>query len=320
MFAITRGASLEAVSFHFCDDIDGKVRLSNLKVIAVNPGEENEVCVVFSNGSKEKTKVTYGLSYGLLNKWWTQVCDQDSSWDNKFSKFFEKPGDGTLTLDPGEEKTVKIKIKVPLWINGMQYWCLINTVEGSSPEKTAWSIFSVVVRKIFPLNLFIGKAESIKSSVILSEIGWWVFSTNSKIKAEMKDGTNLEISAKVKNGGNISQTVQITGSIHNFLGFEKMFTTTAVKLSPGEEKELVANVGVIPWYKGVFNVNMNVKNTPFFDFEISGIDEAIKNWATLSESGTIYAFSRVSIVILVVIIGVIILIIRPKKKNIEKTQ
>ncbi|MEI7558122.1 MAG: hypothetical protein WCJ45_04825 [bacterium] len=62
----------------------------------------------------------------------------------------------------------------------------------------------------------------------------------------MKDGTNLEISAKVKNGGNISQTVQITGSIHNFLGFEKMFTTTAVKLSPGEEKELVANVGVIP--------------------------------------------------------------------------
>lgn len=317
MVSIASAASLESVWFRFCDDTNGDIYLANKKVISVKPWQDNEMCVTFSNGSDEKVKVKYGLSYWLLNEWGTQVCDQDSSRTNKFSRFFVQPSDSTFTLEAKEQKTIKVQIKVPVWVNGMQYWCLINTVEGMEGpvQKTVWSMFGVVVRKVFPLNLFVGEPWAIKNTLTLKNIEWWIYSTNSKIKAEIKNGNDLDISAHIKNEWNVTQTIAMSGTVNNFFGFEKVFTIQEIKLLPWEEKNVTANVGVIPWYKGLFTVNINAKGTPFFEFDVSGLDETIKNWTSLTESATIYAFSWISIIAIAAIILVLLMIIKPRKKH-----
>ncbi len=316
LIAVTSAASLDSVSFRFCDDVNDKIYLANQKVIAVKPGEDNEMCVNFVNNADEKVKVLYGFSYGFLNEAWTQVCDQDSSRNNKFSKFFVQSWDSALILEAWEQKTLKVKIKVPLWIKGMQYGCFIDTVEGASAKKSEGSMFSVVVRKVFPLNLFVGEPGEIKNALTLKAIGGGLYSTNSKIKAEIKDGSNLDISTHIKNEWNITQTVQISGTLYNFLGFEKSFSSQEIKLTPGEEKDFVANVGIIPGYKGVFTVNMKVTGTPFFDFDISGMDESIKKGSSISVNGMIYAFSRTSVIALIALIVIILLIVRPRKRQV----
>lgn len=61
---------------------------------------------------------------------------------------------------------------------------------------------------------------------------------------------------------------------------------------------------------------MKVTGTPFFDFDISGMDESIKKGSSISVNGMIYAFSRTSVIALIALIVIILLIVRPRKRQV----
>lgn len=311
MFSMTY-ASLEEVNFRFCDDVDNSIHLANKKVIAVNPWEDSEVCVVFLNAAKEKIQVRYGFSYWLLNEQGNQVCDQDSTPNNKFSKFFVQSWENILTLNSWEKQTLKVPVSVPIGVSGMQYWCFVYQL---MKQADSWGIFSVVVRKIFPLNLFVGGSADIKKSISLLKLSWWLYSTNNKIRAEINDENNMTLYIKVKNEGNITQDIELSGRIYNFLWFEKMFTASQKKLTPGEEREIMIEWWIVPGYKGFFTAKININHIPVFDFDMSDVDNEIKMWWTLTEKTNIYAFSRISLVVVIVLILFIIKLIKPRKNK-----
>jgi len=309
-------ASIELIQFRFCEDIDRSIHLANKHVIAVTPWEEKEVCIIFNNVLDKTVQVNYWFSEGLLNEWGTQICQPDSWTGNMFSKFFVQTWDNIITLWSSEQKTVIIPIDVPVGVNGIQYWCFVYQLVEQAER---WSMFWVVVRKIFPLNLLIWASENIKKTVELLKLSWWLYTTNKYIKMEINEDNESVVTIKIRNTGNITQKIDVWGKIYNFLWFEKPFSVSENKLMPWEEKEIAVNWWIIPAYRWFFTVKIDITHTPVFDFVISGMDEDIKTWWEFKEKATIYAFSWISVIVLILIIWFIIKTLQPRKikKEIE---
>jgi hypothetical protein len=303
-------ADIQWVYFRFCDMQNEK---DQSKTITIQPWQETEVCLNFFTTDQDPIVVKYWFSEWLLNQSEIQVCDQDMSDNNDFSKLFTSTEwKREFTLSSWKIETVKEKIRVPLWMNGMTYWCVAYTVQADN--KRAWWIFDIVVRKTANLNLFIWWDADIKSSVTLLPNNWKIFSSNDKIKAEIVDN-ELLLSFLVSNQGNISQNIVISWKIYNPLWFQQRFEITSQKLIPGSSWEFVANIWAIPFYKWPFNVKFNLLSTPSFDFDSSKIDEKLKEPISISQTWQIFIFTRIWLIILAFIILILVLIFRPMFKK-----
>lgn len=137
-------------------------------------------------------------------------------------------------------------------------------------------MFNLIVNKVFPISFFVGKSADIKSSVTLIENEGGEYTTNKAVKATTDEKNNLILGFKVKNEGNVSQDVIISGRVYNMFGFEKSFSMNIARVAPGTEKDLEGNVGIIPAYKGLFNVEYMMQNTPKFEFDTTNLSEDAK--------------------------------------------
>ncbi|MCF7834754.1 hypothetical protein K9M48_01725 [Candidatus Gracilibacteria bacterium] len=254
-------------------------------------------------------EVTYGFSKGLLNENQVQICDQDMGDNNEFSKLFKNSnGNRTFTLDSGKPITIKEKINIPLGMEGMIYGCLAYKATAVGPK--AGGVFDIVIRKAVHLNLFIGGDYEIRSSIALLKNKSDIFSSNNKIKAEVIDN-ELILSLIAENNSNIAQKISMNGKIYNALGFQQKFEIPEKKLIPNSSEEFTVNVGILPFYKGPFNVSIDIQGIPSFDFDTSNIDPSLKEPITIQESGKIFIFTRIWILIAILIILILVLILRP---------
>jgi hypothetical protein len=85
-------------------------------------------------------------------------------------------------------------------------------------------------------------------------------------------------------------------------------------LAPGATNEFKVSVGVLPVYKWLLSVNLNIKNDPQFLFPIS--DEKLKQPWYYPETGSIFIFSRIWVGVIIVLILIIYRLFVPKRTKV----
>lgn len=312
-------ADVQDVSFNFCDDTWSKYFMEWKRNFLITPGEESEICIVFATNSETSRQIVYGFTEWLTSPGGIPICESDKSANNNFSKLFIASGERSFIITKNQPKTIREKIRVPIGMSGIQYGCLAYSL-GVPEGWTIGGMFNLVINKVFPISLFVGVGGDIKNDVVLLKNGWGAYTTNNQVKASMDQNNNLKIDFLLKNQGNISQNVIITGRIYNILGFEKPFSITLNNLSPGDQKEGGADIGIIPFYKGPFSVSYTVQFIPKFEFDMSTLSDDVKKWGMITWSAQIYLFSWISLIIILAILAIIIKFFRPRKKIIVTAQ
>lgn len=286
-------ADASDVSLTLCSD--------SQKEFMLDSGEGKEYCFRLNNGSDREYKIIYGFTESIINDIGKQLCNGAPSSGNYFARMFTHPEPKEVIIKWWESKEINEKIMVPVGMTWTVYGCISYTV-NEPVQQSKWSIFAVVISRILPIKIFIGKMADIVNDIQLVRNKWGVFTTNNKIKAKVDENGKLVVSFLVENKGNIEQDVAITGSVYNIFWFEKEFTATAKKVGAGETSEFTANIGIIPFYRWFFTIQYTMQNTPSFGFNSVNLDEKYTKGGYTADKGNIYIFSWITLIIIIVVL------------------
>jgi hypothetical protein len=67
----------------------------------------------------------------------------------------------------------------------------------------------------------------------------------------------------------------------------------------------------------LFSTRVSVVGEPFFEFDVSSINEKYKQAILIKETASLFVFSWVYVILALIILGLIVKIIVPKKKKSE---
>lgn len=312
-------ADVQDVSFRFCDDTENEAFGAWKKTFFVSPGKESEICMYFATSSETPKKVVYGFTKAESRSVGAAVCDADKWPNNDFSKYFVNKEPREFVIDKDSPKIIKEKVLLPIGMSGVQYGCLAYSL-WDYQWSGLWGMFNLVVNKVFPISLFVGDGGDIKNAVSFVDTKGGSYTTNKIVKVIIDQENNLKLSFLIKNDGNVSQNVEITGAIYNMLWFEKPFSAQVNNLAPWKTQEVVAPVWIIPFYKGFFTANVNLKYGPVFGFDASTLSDDVKKWGTINEKAQIYIFSWATLILAIVILLILIKLFMPRKKIIVNAQ
>jgi hypothetical protein len=88
----------------------------------------------------------------------------------------------------------------------------------------------------------------------------------------------------VINEGNIDQNISMTGEISNFLGYQEDIVINPQTLGAYQTLELTNILKNIPSYKGLFNIEMNIHNTPSFNVDVSTLPKNLLQGSDINET------------------------------------
>lgn len=301
---------IKDVSLWFCNDGTGS--LVNKYTIMIEPWQKQELCIYIENKSNENIVVKYSFPKASFSKWGNQLCDTS----NDFARFLVDNSNRQLILSWNSSITVKEMVSPPLGSMGMYYGCLAYQL-GKAEVENMWGMFNLVVRKAVHLNLFVWSEDSISNTVQLIPVTWSLYSSNKNIWASVNEDWDLMLKFNVKNNGNLTQNVSLSGKLYNPLGFERPFDAPIRKLLPGDVYEISVNLGIVPFYKWLFSARVSVIGEPLFEFDATGIDEKFKQPTIIKETASLFIFSWVYVILALIILGLIVKIIVPKKKTAE---
>lgn len=307
-------ADIQDVSFRYCDDTGDKYFMEWKRNFMITPGQETEICLTFSTNSETERKIIYWFTEGRLTPSGTPMCFSDKGPNNWFSKFFSNTWERVFNIKKDAPISIKEKINIPLGISGTLYGCLAYSLGAPEVNNASGWMFNIVVNKSSPISLFIGQGGDIKHKIVVLKNSWGEYTTNKEIKAIINQENRLQLELLLKNEWNVGEAVELTGSITNILWFEKTFSATITKLTPGAEQTATVDVGNLPFYKGPFTVYYTLNYTPKFEFDASSLEDNLKKWGTITWSAQIYIFSWISLIIILAILGIIVKFFWPRKK------
>ncbi len=301
---------IESVTLRFCDDGTGQLVKNYTTMLDI--GEKKDVCIYIENNWTETVSVEYDFSKWSLTNWWNQICDTT----NDFSKFFVDNPNRIIELSSWETKLLKETINPPSGSVWIYYWCLAYKVLKKTSEKSQW-MFDVVVRKANFFNLFVWSEDSIFSDLQLIPVPWTIYVNNKNIWVTINEDWDLLLNFAIKNNWNLPQNVSLEGVLYNFLGFEKPYSLDPKKILPWDVYNASVNLGIIPAYKWIFSVRVSLVGEPSLEFDATGIDEKFKQPILIKETASLFIFSWFYVILALVVLGLIVKIIVPKKKKIE---
>jgi len=304
-------ADVQDVTLQYCDNPDPRAPLS--RMFFVEPGSEKEICLQMTSDADKPVEVIYGFPNTIVNSQWDKTCSSDMSSWNSFSKFFVFSGEKKVVVRPGIPVKITERFLAPLWMSGEINWCFVYTLKELTTERKEWQMFSVITRKVYFLDFFVWWSWSIHNNIDVLQTTWWVFSTDKKIKANMKD-ENLLLWFKIKNNGNVTQNIDIVGKVYNILWFEKSYEKRQINIKPGEVKDIDLDVWIVPAYKWFFTVKYSIQNTPVFPFDTSNMDQKITKWWEITNKATVFIFSWVAVIVMILMVLILIKLFMPRKK------
>lgn len=299
MFSIVK-ADASQVSLRGCEGVE------NPSIVDV--AQNKEFCFEFHNQSPEDMNIVYGFTDSYIDKNGSQICWWAPNSGNDFAKLFKDPDVKTIFLSWGSDVSIQETILPPIGAEWTIYGCLNYTVQWSASQ-TKWSMIGVQVARFLPLSVFIGTITDVKSEIQLGEMESDLYTNDKRVSAFVDDEDNLNLSFDVENLWNVDQNVEISGKIYNIFWFQKSFSIPLKKVGVGEKTTFTANIGMLPIYKWFFTVKFKVSNTPVFVFNSDKIDEKYKKSSLIKAQSTIYVFSRLNIVIAIVVLRIIIRIL-----------
>lgn len=291
-------ADMNAITMSFCDK--GLDKLETLwTVVTVEPGKEQNICLYVQNAWDKKMEFEYGFTEWGSTPEWTHMCISAADNSNRFSMLIPYTKKRIVTIDPMSNKIIEENIIIPPGLSGLQLGCLVYKLVKPEWGNEGW-MFQIVVQRSRKFDIYVWGETSVKSSVRLIATTGGTYSTNKNFKAVVDKDNNMNVNMVLQNNGNVWQNIEISGKIYNMLWFQKDFSEKKI-LMPWNTTEINLNAGILPIYKWLFDVKIDIKHTPMFVFEIK--NEKLKEPGFVSETWKIFVFSRT-----LVIIGAIIVI------------
>jgi len=303
--------NMEKVTMRFCNT---EWELKHDDQILVEPGKESKLRLCANNAGDTPIKFMYAFTEGQYTEWWIRVCDWNFDTGNKFALIIPWTKERTIAMEPKSSAVVEENIVIPPGMSGLQLWCLIYKLE--KPDPNQWGMFIVEVGKYGWIDVMVGGEATVKNKINIIKATWWVFSTNKNIKVTVDKENNLIMSVSLSNQGNIAQNVSITGKVYNVLGYQQTFSIDTKKVTPGVTGDFSVNVGMLPIYKWLYSVKLNIQTTPEFLFPVS--DEKLKQPQYIVETWSVFVFSRILVGAAIIILLIVYKLLIPKRA--KKTQ
>ncbi len=213
-----------------------------------------------------------------------KACQPESTKD-RFGKYISIP-QTEYRLQPQQSIEVHATAEFPISYAGMSYGCVTYQAVGESEWGNG--MFNVLTRKANFIDILVeGKIElwlSIKEQVREDNI--WK-STQLVIFKDIADG-NYKGQLVVTNDGNIAQQVVVGGSVNaRFQNFS--LPEQSKKVLPWDSVDFVFPLNdYVPRYEWVITANVDLTNTPVFEFESDQITEDMRKASTQTLSSSIF--------------------------------
>lgn len=292
------------IDVFFCNEGFEADQLQENVNTALKQLEEKKICIAINNKGQRDAHVKISFHNWILDSLGAKSCTAKSN-DN-FSKFIKK--DFETVAVPANWYTVKyFTIKAPIGIQWIQNGCLAySATEDTKNSEMPNSMVSMVVRKIRLIDFFVWDMADIENKIEIIDI-----------KKNIDENGNLKISFFIKNVWNIDSFTEVEWVVSNMFWFNQKLSLSGYEINSTQTVEVVGNLWQLPSYKGPFNIDLNFKTTPKFDFDISEfeIDEEITKGITTTISTSIFLMPWMVVWIAVLIILLLFLAFRkPKQK------
>lgn len=246
--------------------------------------KEEDICMYLSNGWLSPVTIKVNFVDGTITNDSDQkkACQPEST-KERFGKYISLPKT-EYRLQPQQSLEVHATAEFPVSYAGMAYGCVTYQAVGEN-EATNW-MFSVLTRKANFIDILVeGKIElwlSIKDQT--RDDNLWK-SSQLLIFKDLADGL-YKAQLFVTNDGNIAQQVTISGSVAvRFKDF--VLPEQSKKVLPGDSVDFMYVLDdYIPRYEGAITTNIDLTNTPVFEFESDQITDEMRtsNTQTISSS------------------------------------
>jgi len=280
-------------------------------MLTLNAWEQKDSCIVLFNTSNAPIEVEYWYVKATPSQW-TFNCESDL-WSGIFASMFSV-ANNKIDIPANSNKVIYDKMFLPPWLSG---WLINGCISYWVNEKTTRNtdMFAIAIRRAARLDVLVNGKSDIKSLVYLDNQKNDFYVSNKKIKVIINENNEIILSLLVVNSGNVNQIFNVSGSIDNFLGFQKKFSLENQIVWAYETKELSFNIGIIPSYKWLFNINISANNTPSLMYKIPWLENELKP-GSFYEKGKLFIFSWIVVGALLVVILLIYKLFWPRRTKV----
>lgn len=295
--SFAQNASIGDVSVNFCNEDNNTKSLS----MVLDGWKEWEICIEFSNFSESDVDITYGFVDWVVtaDKYKSKACKNE--WEDTMFGRYVRQDVNKISIPSMSKVRQKAYIKFPVGLTGMVNWCLTYFVSNTKETTTIDSaMFDVLVRKASFIDVLV----------------WWELSRNLKLSSDKdaissyfdSDNDILVLELKFDNLGTVNEWIVIGWKISNMFGYTAEFSGQVVKVLSDSSQILKIQISQLPWYKWLFDVELNVMSTPQFDFDPASIPADMKEAIYIEAKTNVFVMPWMIIYILWWFIVLIILI------------
>lgn len=301
--------SISDIDANFCND----GILSKDLTFSTNSAKLNEICTKFTNNTQKDISIKIWFPDGTItnDEYKKQACKWEWNIEDFWKYIIQK--NKIVTIPAKESIIEKNYIRFPWWFSWIVHWCqtyFLDTTDSDAPN-----LVNIVVRKRSYIDILVW--WKFKREIVLERLNkvnnLW---TNKKINTTFNLDSTLSLKLSFKNSWDIDESFIWSGKIFNKFWFSKDFDIKQTKLISNSKEVLIANMGRLPFYGWVFQIQISWNIQPQIDFNKESLDSKLKDPINIEEETTIIIIPR-NIIILIIVIIIMIFTIKhfKKKKN-----
>ena len=338
---------LSQITVRFCNNNELTPKLD----LNFEKNERKNICVMLKNEGQENVTLRLNFVDGVMTNDNKAACKREDEDKTGFARYIslkkmedgsgstlgevgetddkdKKPYQGVdITLNAGQTVYKTFPVKFPGNVAGKLFGCLTTYIKGSEEQKSGANLtilvrrgntMSAVVKGEIKVGLELAdSAGYVSDRVIGAEI---LSSTDNNVEKKIVvyrtiDGENkVEMSAK--NMGNVELKIDFNGEINHAWGYKVPLVST-VNIMPGDTRQVSFNIGDLPIYKQLFNVDMNIKYEPIIDFPTDDMNHALLEAKYEHISTSFFVFPwEVAVVALTIIVTLgLFFFLRKRRKD-----
>lgn len=299
-------SSVGDIWMKFCNTPD---QPSNWLNLILNANEEKEICMQFSNNTKDDLAMSYNFVDGTItnDSEKNKACKNEDGIAN-FGQYVSGGKNETFTIPAGEALVKKASIKFPVETKGTIHGCLTYVIKEAKQDtaKVKNTMFSILVRKAHFIDVLVNPAELKRSITLAENTDTKNLSNNTKIDITQNENKQYILSYTVKNDGSLDEKVKLTGKIKNIFWWMETMNLPEETLYTNTTKTISYTIKTLPFYKGPFTIETEISAQAVIDnTDGSNLPDALKTPIIISEKATIFLMNRY--LVWYIVAGIIVL-------------
>lgn len=320
--------SLSAVNIDFCNNESGSVQQSGVIISSGNMlykvaiQEKGDICYKISNTAATDVFLKVGFVDGTFtnDQWKNRACLSDA--DTQDFGQYVTGYQSLIALSGLQVIENKANFTYPVWSDWIYHGCLVYSVlepqinlSGQAPN------FTVLMRKAKFIDVFVGDSKAgSKNAISLLDhnaASGENLSQNPKIRLYIDPTDNkYVVQFEIKNISKFDQDVDITGTVSNFLLYNKAFSEPR-RLLRGQTLLITKKLDDVPLYN--LNVKLDFSYKPYYTFgneksESSQMSANTNIWII----DTMFIVSAVGLVLFLIVLTLLIVVLKNQSKNKKK--